>query len=909
MPLLTTRSSLLVIFCIAQVLFAILSLSTAEAAAATAAAAHSFGPIEVPGVASAAAFGLSVSASALGLHQRRRGSDSSASSPQESPAKRSLKSAEGGARGTCAQCKEQLKELQEWFAGVEASKLDDQGSEGQQVGGRGGRGLKQASWAIKAARGSRWEGGSAVVSPFLLAPALLPWPAKPHLHSFPPFLPLPGVEASKLGDAGSEGQPGGGGGRGRGGGGRGGAGGRGTEADDVMALQSRLVEKQGELKRLKAEYEALQKRHEKVNADKAALDVRLTESGADWGKKAITKEALTRATELLHSCKPQTGPVISKKVPSWKGYSCSATERELQRYMDFETRGMCPDDWLFVQDLIFRKQCHSLPKRRCLARTAHKIVEPLSRPASLFAQSALQDSSVRWNNHAFSSFASLNALSPSALATATAGTGDACGRQPGGGGCWNMSAEESRWMAKPPKNTAAGGALTVKEVIAIKKGALSGRWMAMPLKNTAAGGALTVKEVIAIKKGALSGRWMAKSPKNTAGGGALTVKEVIAIKKGALRLGFLRSAHGKAQPDHDDPFLSTALNRSVVSSLCSCRIGLDFNGGSGSFAAHMARHNVTMMTSAMNLEANVGRKKGLPFLETIALRGLVPIWLPYKVSGWASLLHCKLHAAQHEVWERDVPLCRPTRWVGESVALHAACYTAQEANVGRKKGLPFLETIALRGLVPIWLPYKVGVSIAVEGAALRRGCPVNLEANVGRKKGMPLLEIIALRGLVPIWLPYKVRLPFYGNTIDIVHATNAIKFTLSPPCDLFHSHQVRLPFYDNTLDILHATNAIISASFPPTPPPLISLPSHQVRLPFYDNTLDILHATNAIKFMPSPAEFEEVLFEWDRVLRVGGVMWFEEFTASAAEMPSYLSVLDLLKYRHLHWSLTHFTFS
>ncbi|CAI5491048.1 unnamed protein product [Closterium sp. Naga37s-1] len=90
-----------------------------------------------------------------------------------------LKSADGGARWTCAQCREQLKELQEWFAGVEASKLGDQGNEGQQGGG-GGRG------------------------------------------------------------------------------GRGGAGGRGTEADDVMELQSRLVEKQGELKQLKAEYEALQ---------------------------------------------------------------------------------------------------------------------------------------------------------------------------------------------------------------------------------------------------------------------------------------------------------------------------------------------------------------------------------------------------------------------------------------------------------------------------------------------------------------------------------------------------------------------------------------------------------------------------------------------------------------------------
>ncbi|GJP42085.1 hypothetical protein CLOM_g1677 [Closterium sp. NIES-68] len=413
-------------------------------------------------------------------------------------------------------------------------------------------------------------------------------------------------EAGKLDD--KEGQQGEGRG-GRGGRGKGGPGGRRTEADEVMELQSRLVERQGELKRLKAEYEALQKRHEKVTADKILLDVKLTESGADWGKKAITKEALSSAVKLLQSCKPQTGPVITKKRPNWKGYSCSATERELERYMDYETRGMCPDDWLFVQDLIFRKECHSLPKRRCLTRTAHKVVEPLSRPASLFSQSALQDSSVRWNNHACTSFACLNALSPSALSAATAGTGDACGRQPGGGGCWNMSAEERRWMAKPPKNTAAGGSLTIKEVIAIKKGAL--------------------------------------------------------------------------------------------------RIGIDFNGGSGSFAAHMARHNVTVMTSAMNLEANVGRKKGLPFLETIALRGLVPLWLPYKV-----------------------------------------------------------------------------------------------------------------------------------------------------------------------------------------------------RLPFYDNTLDILHATNAIKFMPSPAEFEEVLFEWDRVLRVGGVMWLEEFTASAAEMPTYLSVLDLLKYRHLHWSLT-----
>lgn len=61
------------------------------------------------------------------------------------------------------------------------------------------------------------------------------------------------------------------------------------------------------------------------------------------------------------------------------------------------------------------------------------------------------------------------------------------------------------------------------------------------------------------------------------------------------------------------------------------RVGLDAGGGTGSFAAHMARYNVTVMTTAMNIETVVGRMKGLPYMETIALRGLVPLWVPHKV--------------------------------------------------------------------------------------------------------------------------------------------------------------------------------------------------------------------------------------------------------------------------------------
>ncbi|KAH0686372.1 hypothetical protein KY284_016925 [Solanum tuberosum] len=49
------------------------------------------------------------------------------------------------------------------------------------------------------------------------------------------------------------------------------------------------------------------------------------------------------------------------------------------------------------------------------------------------------------------------------------------------------------------------------------------------------------------------------------------------------------------------------------------RIGLDYGVGTGTFAARMREHNVTIISTAMNLEA--------PFSETIALRGLVPLYV------------------------------------------------------------------------------------------------------------------------------------------------------------------------------------------------------------------------------------------------------------------------------------------
>ncbi|CAI5463195.1 unnamed protein product [Closterium sp. Yama58-4] len=108
---------------------------------------------------------------------------------------------------------------------------------------------------------------------------------------------------------------------------------------------------------------------------------------------------------------------------------------------------------------------------------------------------------------------------------------------------------------------------------------------------------------------------------------------------------------------------------------------------------------------------------------------------------------------------------------------------------------------------------------------------MNVETVAGRTGGLPYMETLAHRGLIPLWLPHKARLPLFDNTLDLVHCVNSIKY------------------------------------------------------------LPVL-------------EFEELIFEWDRVLRVGGVMWFEMFYAPLNEMPLYIAIIEQLQYKKLHWNIT-----
>jgi len=48
---------------------------------------------------------------------------------------------------------------------------------------------------------------------------------------------------------------------------------------------------------------------------------------------------------------------------------------------------------------------------------------------------------------------------------------------------------------------------------------------------------------------------------------------------------------------------------------------------------------VTVMTTAFNVETVPGRRAGLPYMETIALRGLIPLHVPHKVLYCTVLLN------------------------------------------------------------------------------------------------------------------------------------------------------------------------------------------------------------------------------------------------------------------------------
>jgi SAM-dependent methyltransferase len=73
------------------------------------------------------------------------------------------------------------------------------------------------------------------------------------------------------------------------------------------------------------------------------------------------------------------------------------------------------------------------------------------------------------------------------------------------------------------------------------------------------------------------------------------------------------------------------------------------------------------------------------------------------------------------------------------------------------------------------------------------------------------------------------------------------------------------------------------------------------RLPFFDNTLDIIHTTRFLDGWIDIVFLDFVLYDWDRVLRPGGLLWIDSFFCLKEDLHDYLEVFNMLRYKKHKW--------
>jgi hypothetical protein len=73
------------------------------------------------------------------------------------------------------------------------------------------------------------------------------------------------------------------------------------------------------------------------------------------------------------------------------------------------------------------------------------------------------------------------------------------------------------------------------------------------------------------------------------------------------------------------------------------------------------------------------------------------------------------------------------------------------------------------------------------------------------------------------------------------------------------------------------------------------------RLPFFDSTLDLVHSHLLLDGWIDLLSLDFVVFDWDRVLRPGGLLWIDRFFCAAPDLDDYLYVFSQLNYRRLRW--------
>ncbi|MCO5604430.1 hypothetical protein L7F22_058596 [Adiantum nelumboides] len=76
------------------------------------------------------------------------------------------------------------------------------------------------------------------------------------------------------------------------------------------------------------------------------------------------------------------------------------------------------------------------------------------------------------------------------------------------------------------------------------------------------------------------------------------------------------------------------------------------------------------------------------------------------------------------------------------------------------------------------------------------------------------------------------------------------------------------------------------------------------RLPFFDNTLDIVHSMHVLSNWIPTTTLEFLLFDIDRVLRPGGLLWLDHFFCIQHQLDTvFLPLIENLGYQKLRWGV------
>jgi len=73
------------------------------------------------------------------------------------------------------------------------------------------------------------------------------------------------------------------------------------------------------------------------------------------------------------------------------------------------------------------------------------------------------------------------------------------------------------------------------------------------------------------------------------------------------------------------------------------------------------------------------------------------------------------------------------------------------------------------------------------------------------------------------------------------------------------------------------------------------------RLPFFDNTMDLIHTTGFMDGWIDLLLMDFILFDWDRILRPGGLLWIDRFFCNRKDLDDYMYMFLQFRYKKHKW--------